>query len=133
VTKAALQTQPSTIEETALGEAALSAFFSITRRWDLTAEEERRLLGMPARSTFFRWKKARQGQLSRDTLERVSYILGIYKALHILLPSAQAADAWLKKPNGAPLFQGRSALSKMLAGGVVDLADVRRYLDAERA
>ncbi|HQZ88259.1 MAG TPA: MbcA/ParS/Xre antitoxin family protein, partial [Gammaproteobacteria bacterium] len=43
-----------------------------------------------------------------------------------------AANEWIKKPNSAPLFNGRSALDKMLAGKVIDLADVRRYLDAER-
>ena len=65
-------------------------------------------------------------------LERISYLLGIYKALHILLPTEHAANAWLKKPNTAPLFAGQTALKKMLRGSIVDLADVRRYLDAQR-
>jgi hypothetical protein len=52
-------------------------------------------------------KKSGDGQLSRDTLERVSYILGIYKALQILLPDHDAADAWIRKPNSAPPFGGR--------------------------
>jgi len=58
--------------------------------------------------------------------------LGIHKALNILLPSAHAADQWLKKPNDAPLFGGDSALNRMLGGSITDLADVRRYLDAQR-
>ena len=58
--------------------------------------------------------------------------MGIYKALHILLPSELAANDWIHKPNDAPLFNGKSALEKMLQGRVVDLVDVRRYLDAER-
>jgi len=111
---------------------ALTAFFNITKRWGLSAEEEQILLGSPARSTFFKWKRERTGHLSRDTLERISYIMGIYKALRILLPSEKAANEWAKKPNTAPLFNGISALDKMLGGQVVDLADVRRYLDAER-
>ena len=72
------------------------------------------------------------GSLSPDTLERISYILGIYKALRILLPTEKAANEWLHKPNNAPLFGGRSALEKLMKGHVLDLADVRRYLDAER-
>lgn len=110
---------------------ALKAFFGITHKWKLTAEEERILLGATS-ATFYRWKKNKNGSLSQDTLERVSYILGIYKALRILLPSEASANEWIKKPNTAPLFGGKSALDKLLVGRVIDLADVRRYLDAER-
>ena len=114
-----------------LGRAALSSFFNITRAWGLSAQQERILLGSPPCSTFFNWKKRRQARLSRDTLERISYILGIYKALHTLLPREEAADGWVKRDNAAPPFNGRSARAYMLRGNVCDLADVRRYLDAE--
>ena len=80
----------------------------------------------------FLWKKGGPGQLDRDTLERVSYVLGIYKALQILLPDAAAADAWVRKPNTAPLFGGKPALQRMLSGNVADLYVVRQYLDAWR-
>jgi antitoxin Xre/MbcA/ParS-like protein len=115
-----------------LGSTALTAFFEITGSWGLTTEEERQLLGNPPRSTFFKWKSERAAKLTPDTLERISYVMGIYKALRILLPTEASANAWVKKPNSAPLFGGRSALDRMLGGRVIDLADVRRYLDAER-
>lgn len=124
--------RPSHIDPSKLQATALNAFFNISKLWALEAFEEQILLGSPARSTFFKWKKERQGHLSQDTLERISYIMGIYKALQILLPNEQAANTWIKKPNQAPIFNGRSALDKMLVGSVVDLAEVRRYLDAER-
>lgn len=123
---------PAGIDPIKLQGAALQAFFNITKCWGLNTEEEQILLGSPPRSTFFKWKKEKQGHLSLDTLDRISYLLGIYKALQILLPNEHAANEWPKKPNTAPLFNGRSALEKMLAGKVIDLADVRRYLDAER-
>ncbi len=113
--------------------AALQAFFNLAERWGLSAKEERVLLGSPPESTFFKWKAEQAARrLSRDVLERISYLLGIYKALRLLLPSARAADEWLRKPNAAPLFNGQSALGRMLGGSLVDLADVRRYLDAQR-
>ena len=62
----------------------------------------------------------------------VSYMLGIFKVLHILLPDEDAADAWVKKPNTAPIFAGKSALNRMLSGHVSDLYVVRQYLDAQR-
>jgi hypothetical protein len=71
-------------------------------------------------------------KLSRDVLERLSNILGIYKSLAILLPDVKAADEWVRKPNAAPVFGGKSALDRMLAGNVSDLNLVRRYLDAQR-
>jgi hypothetical protein len=115
-----------------LGAAALSAFFNIAAAWSLSADDERTLLGSPPRSTFFKWKSERSARLPQDTLERISYVMGIYKALHILLPTAEAADAWVKRPNAAGVTQGKSALERMRGGHVLDLADVRRYLDAQR-
>lgn len=117
----------------ALSAAGLRTFFNIARDWGLSTEEQMVLLGTPGRSTFFKWKSAPESaELRRDTLERISYILGIYKALQILLPDPHAADAWVRKPNAAPLFGGRSALERMLGGNVGDLMVVRQYLDAQR-
>ena len=116
-----------------LSAAGLRVFFAIARDWALNTEEQMVLLGAPGRSTFFKWKSAPESaDLKRDTLERLSYLLGIYKALQILLPDTAAADAWVKKPNSAPLFGGNSALDRMLGGNVADLVAVRQYLDARR-
>jgi len=113
--------------------AALQAFFNLSSHWKLSVSEERALLGAPPESTFFKWKAEKSaGRLSRDTLDRINYLLSIYKDLNILLPSLRAADEWVRKPNSAPLFNGQSALERMLAGSLIDLADVRRYLDAQR-
>jgi hypothetical protein len=110
---------------------ALKAFFNITCKWGLASEQESVLLGVPL-STLYRWKSKRDGALTPDNLERISYVLGIYKALRILLPTEEAANKWVKKANSAYLFNGKSALDKFMKGHVIDLADVRRYLDAER-
>lgn len=111
---------------------ALKAFFGITSKWGLASDQERILLGLSSLATFYRWKKNKDGELSRDTLERISYVLGIYKNLRILLPDTVSAHQWIHKPNAALLFGGKSALEKLMIGRVIDLADVRRYLDAER-
>ena len=116
-----------------MGAAGLRAFGRIARAWKLSVDEQLLLLGAPARSTFFGWRKnPAAAVLPRDTLERLSNILGIYKALQIVLPDEAAADAWVRKPNAAPVFGGRSALEHMLAGNMSDLGRVRRYLDAVR-
>ena len=116
-----------------IASAALQSFFNLSERWGLSVSEERKLLGSPPESTFYKWKAERtSGRLSHDALERISYLLGIYKDLNILLPSIRSADEWVRKANLNPFFNGQSALERMLAGNIVDLADVRRYLDAQR-
>jgi len=116
----------------ALAGPALRAFFRIAGRWKLSTAQQRVLLGSPPPSTYFKWKKSQSGTLPRDVLERISYILGIYKALEILLPDATRADTWVNEPNSAPLFGGRTALDRMLGGNVSDLFVVRQYLDSQR-
>ena len=111
---------------------ALRTVFRILAAWGLSNKEQIKLLGNPPKSTFYRWKQGNGVVLSQDTLERLSYLFGIYSALQLLLPRPDAADAWIKKPNTAPLFGGRSALERMLSGQIADLYIVRQYLDAQR-
>ena len=120
------------LPEKELAGPALRTFFNIAALWNLSVEEQLVLLGLGARSTYFKWKGSPPASLPPDTLERLSYILGIYKALQLLLPDERAADAWVRRPNLAPPFNGQSALERMLQGRVADLYEVRRYLDAER-
>lgn len=115
-----------------LARPALRTFFRIAEAWALTTEEQMKLLGSPSRSTFFAWKRQGVDRLPRDVLERLSYVLGIWKALQILLPDPASADAWIRRPNQAPPFGGASALDRMLSGNVADLYVVRQYLDGER-
>jgi hypothetical protein len=124
---------PADVSATRMAAAGLRAFERIAAAWGLSVDEQLCLLGQPPRSTFFAWRKQPdKAALGRDTLERLSNILGIYKALQILLPDTAAADAWVRQPNGAPPFGGGTALARMLAGNVSDLHLVRRYLDGVR-
>ncbi len=113
-----------------LSRPALETFFRITDLWQLSSGEGQKLLGVPP-STYFKYRAhPAQARLQRDTLERISYIVGIYKSINILLPRAEAADGWVRRANS--VFQGRSALEVMLGGNVGDLYAVRHYLDGER-
>ncbi len=109
---------------------AVEAFFNLAREWELGREERVTLLGRPSVRTYYRWRAGQVSALPHDTLERISVLLGIYKALHILLPTAERANAWLRRPNKA--FGGETALEVMLKGRVDHLYRVRRYLDAWR-
>jgi hypothetical protein len=122
--------KPLDFDDPRLSAAAKKTFFKITELWGVTNDQARALLGSPSRSTFFNWKSGQGGNLPRDAFERVSYVIGIYKALQVLFAETGQADAWVSKPNQA--FGGRSALERMAAGNIGDLHAVRAYLDYVR-
>jgi len=123
---------PATPPRDDLAGPALRAFFRIAAAWGLKNAQARRLLGDPPESTFYKWKKQGDGAPGRDVIERISYLLGIFKALELLFPDPTRADAWIHRANDAAPFGGRSALERMLSGNVADLYVVRSYLDAQR-
>jgi Protein of unknown function (DUF2384) len=111
---------------------AMRSFFNLAGKWDLSVNQQRGLLGWPAPSTYHKYKAGQVGSLSFDTLTRISLLLGIYKALHILYPQAELADQWIKLHNANPMFGGKAPLELMIEGGIDGLFQVRRLLDARR-
>jgi hypothetical protein len=114
------------------GQVALKGFFRIAKQWGLKPAEQRVLLGDLPQTTYCRYQKLPEVQLSRDLLERLSYVLGIYKALHILFQDPAHADGWIRRANEAYPFNASSALEYMLQGSLTRLAEVRLYLDTQR-
>jgi hypothetical protein len=114
-------------------QVALDTFFRLMEFWGLTVAQAMTLLGLTSRSTYMSWKARAPARLAPDTMERISYLLGIHKALRILFSrNEQSVREWVKVPNSNPLFGGRPALERMLSGRVADLYEVRRFLDAQR-
>lgn len=111
--------------------AGLSAAFKILTAWNLNSREQMALLGVPKRLMLDQWRMQSPATLEHDQLERLSHILAIYRSLHTLLPDPVAADDWVKRPNTAPIFGGRSALDLMTSDGICGLNAVRQYLAAE--
>ena len=109
---------------------ALRTFFRIAEAWGLKEQEQMRVLGLDSRSTFQSWKRGAVSSIPKDALERISYVMGIYKGLQILLP--KTANDWVRKPNKASVFGGRPAIDRMISGNVADLYVVRQYIDAQR-
>ena len=118
-----------------LAPTAVRAFSRLAEIWHLSGAQQAKLLGLDDTqlSTLYKWKSRPEGaNLSHDTLDRISYLTGIYKALHILLADDASADSWIHRANDAALFDGRAPLERMLSGTMYDLHVVRAYLDAER-
>lgn len=122
----------SRAERKRLSGSALRALFNIAECWKLRSEEARELLGGVANGSYFEMKKNPDGKvLDADQMIRVSYLVGIFKALNIL-HGQQLADEWIKLPNSNRIFQGRTPLEYMIRGGVPAMQTVRRLLDARR-
>jgi len=113
-----------------LSQSAVDGFFAIMDKWEIPIERAGDLLGGIPRSTVYKLKTA-AGTLRQDELTRISYVVGIYKALHILLPD-DLADRWVTQPNDNQLFHGQPPMDYMVRAGIPGFQQVRSLLDAER-
>jgi len=77
-----------------LSRSALSAFFKLAQAWQLRDESARQLLGGVSNGMFYQLKSGQKKTLDQDKLTRISLLLGIFKALHVLY-SQKLADAWV--------------------------------------
>ena len=115
-----------------LSAPGLKAFFNIMARWKVRDEDARALLGGVTNGPFYEMKRNPDRVLDADRLTRVSYMIGVYKALQIL-HAPPLADEWVRLPNSNPIFAGQTPLAYMVRGGLPAMQTVRRLLDARRA
>ena len=109
---------------------AMVGFFRIMELWGVSNSKMRQILGSPPLRTFYQWKSGHAKRVPDDTLRRIGYVAGIYKALQILYSDPAQADAWVNQSNDC--LGGQTPLARMAAGDVTDLAAVRTYVDAAR-
>jgi hypothetical protein len=118
-------------ERERLSPAAIRTFLNIMARWNIRDEDARALLGGMSNGPFYEMKKNPDRVLDTDRLTRISYLIGIFKALNILY-SDKLADKWVQLPNSNPIFGGQTPLAYMVKGGQPAMQTVRRLLDARR-
>ena len=119
-------------ERERLSAPALKTFFTIMARWKVRDEDARALLGGVSNGPFYDMKRDPDRVVDADRLTRISYLIGIFKALQIL-HSRSLADRWTQLPNRNPIFAGQTPLAYMIRGGLPAMQTVRRLLDARRA
>ena len=105
---------------------ALQLFNNVADGWQLSQSERCQMLGLEDERATDRWLNSEMPAREDPVLLRISYVLGIYKALRTLYPNEDRANAWVKKNNRN--FDGRAAIKVMLEG---NLKAVRQYLDAQ--
>jgi len=126
------------ISDNAQAGAGLRTFARIVEKWSLPAADAMALLGVDSRSTYYEiLKRARESKevkgLSRDQLDRLSYLLGIYAAVRVLFPhSEESRNEWVSRANTAPIFGGRSPI-EVMRSGMIGLYQTFAHLVAARA
>jgi uncharacterized protein (DUF2384 family) len=116
-----------------LSAPAVRAFVKIATIWQMDLAEQRAALGGVSRQTIYNWREhPERARLSDDHLDRISCLLGIYKALHILFTRPEQADSWIRRANSSVPFGGRPAADLLFSGRMLDLIRVRRHLDGAR-
>ena len=121
----------SKTERERLSRSAVRAFFNIADRWAIRDDDAKILLGGISNGPYYEMKKDPDRVLDTDRLLRISYLIGIFKALNIL-HSKKLADAWVGLPNSNRIFAGQTPLAFMMKGGLPAMQTVRRLLDARR-
>lgn len=119
-------------ERDRLSPSAVKGFLNIMARWGVRDVDAKGLLGGVSNGRFYAMKKApKNAVLNQDELQRVSFLVGIFKALNILF-GEELADAWAQCPNQNRIFGGATPLAYLIRGGLPAFQTVRRLLDARR-
>ena len=102
-------------------------------RWGLDTAQQLNLLGLSSTSRSM-LSKYRQGAAvpgTRDSLDRIGWLLATHKALRLLYPFNETLRyTWIQHRHSA--FGERTPLEVMIEGGLIGIARVARYLDWQR-
>ncbi len=114
-------------------EAMPTAFRVATRTldaWGFSPDEMPPVFGLsPSQFEGFRATGLGEESVSEELTIRVSLILGIERALEMLLAEEADIRDWINRPSNAPVFQGYPPKSIFLTGRLDDLREIRTYLD----
>jgi antitoxin Xre/MbcA/ParS-like protein len=111
------------------GHVALKGFFKIGERWGCSDEELKQLLGGISETTLKHYQTLPNEELPKSVLLRVSYVMGIYRAVGTLFQNPNQGHRHVRRPSNADPFNGSSALNYMLIGTEESLEKTRRYFD----
>lgn len=119
-------------ERERLSASAIGAYANIMDVWNITEEDARVVFGGMSHGNYHNHKKKPENYvLSQDRLTRVSYCIGIFKALNIIYDQ-ELADKWMTLPNKNKLFRGTTPFEFIKQGGIPAFLEVRKLVDGRR-
>ncbi|HTN30852.1 MAG TPA: antitoxin Xre-like helix-turn-helix domain-containing protein [Pseudomonas sp.] len=116
------------------GVTGLRAALNILDKWQASSEQACRILRI-SRSTYTRARQhdpAWSVGLDTDQLQRISMVLNIHAALHLLFDNPDNVYGFPAMANHNAFFNGRAPLDIMAQGDMISLYETYRRIDALR-
>lgn len=110
---------------------SLRVAVNILRKWGMTTEQMTTILGVSSAS-INRVKNKSVISLTRDQLERISYVLNIHAALKLVFDNPENTYNFVNMANHNPYFNGATPMSIMLNGSMASLYETHKRIDALR-
>ena len=109
--------------------SAVAAYIQIAKKWELSDPEAMDLIGVD--EPIWNQMKRTQWQrpLTRDALERIVAVIGIYVTLHTVL-DPRAADSWIRWGTVPASGSSQQPIAIMISGGLRKLFETRCDLEA---
>jgi len=114
--------------------AALAApgVSKVLSKWHCSEKVKSELLGFGSEALFqLMISNPNDYKFTTEQVERMTYILNIYRSLHTIFSETVQADEWINAPNTNELFGGQTAIDVMKKGKVSDMASVAEYLQSQ--
>jgi hypothetical protein len=115
--------------------AGLKAAVAILEKWGATGEQATAILRV-SRSTYARAKRRDpewRVSLDEDQLTRISLVLNIHAALRVIFDNPENIYGFMAMANHNAYFNGRSPLSIIAHGGMLELYEVFQRIDSLRS
>ncbi|NMP16235.1 antitoxin Xre/MbcA/ParS toxin-binding domain-containing protein [Thalassotalea sp. Y01] len=109
-----------------VSKVAISTYMNIMQQWDVSDEDQLSLLGLNAVANVEKLKEELVSSMTSEMLDRISFVLKIYKYLQVLFPEREQSNSWINKGNDA--FDGKTALMVILSDNENGLLTVAKYL-----
>ncbi len=126
---------PSSIAQSATPpnvRAGLQAVFNILDKWQCSPGQIQSILSI-SRAALYKYRQhPESASLTRDQLERLSYVLNIHASLRTLFDNPGNVYGFMSLANDNPYFNGRSPLEVISSGQFADLYETFKRIDALR-
>lgn len=117
-----------------LSAAGLKAAFNILDNWGCKVEQQRAILDIGPKATFYKYKSNPEtANLSQGQLERLSYLVNIHAHLRVLFENPANVYGFMSMPNDNPYFNGKTPLEIIGTGKFGALYETANRIDALRS
>lgn len=120
--------QPQTPKQ--ISATGLNAAVNILNLWGCSFEQKDAILGIPKCSSLKYQKSINLVQLSKDQLERISYILNIHADLRMIFANPENQYGFMLMKNHNDFFKGARPIDLITGGSSETLFEIYKHINA---